>query len=251
MIPGAFQIDPQELAAVLPDCYAEFRPVVADGLTFFLRHLSPSRLAEIFQAQADLPADADLPRRLVLFLYACPALHKIGQVVGATATSTRSCAATFRSWKAWSRTRRPSSGGRSSGANWPPRRRSIASGWASGPWPRRALRSWCRSPGPTLPTGPTRPAGKGWPSCSSPASRGGLTRTLTSWDGWPPTWRNGGPRMACRRWTTARFSTMWPNCSRAKCRCDRNRRTCAAPEGNSPDSRMCKSPAYCRFAPMR
>jgi ubiquinone biosynthesis protein len=81
MIPGAFQIDPQALAAVVPDCYAEFRPVVADGLTFFLRHLSPPRLAEVFGAQAALPADAGLPRRLVLFLHACPALHKLGQIV--------------------------------------------------------------------------------------------------------------------------------------------------------------------------
>jgi ubiquinone biosynthesis protein len=81
MIPTAFQIDPQDLAAVVPDCYVEFRAVVADGLTFFLRHLSAPRLAEIFQAQAELPADAGLPRRLVLFLRACPALHKIGQVV--------------------------------------------------------------------------------------------------------------------------------------------------------------------------
>jgi ubiquinone biosynthesis protein len=76
-----FHIDPQDLAAVVPDCYAAFRPVVADGLTFFLQHLSPPRLAEVFQAQADLPADAALPRRLVVFLHACPALHKIGQVL--------------------------------------------------------------------------------------------------------------------------------------------------------------------------
>ncbi len=78
---GAFHFDPQELAAVVPDCYAEFRPAVADGLSFFLEHLSPTRLAEVFQAQANLPADAGLPRRLVLFLHACPALHKIGQIV--------------------------------------------------------------------------------------------------------------------------------------------------------------------------
>jgi ubiquinone biosynthesis protein len=78
---GTFHIDPQELAAVVPDCYAEFRPVVADGLAFFLEHLSPDRLAEVFRAQAELPADVGLPRRLVLFLHACPALHKIGQIV--------------------------------------------------------------------------------------------------------------------------------------------------------------------------
>jgi ubiquinone biosynthesis protein len=81
MSSGAFHIDPQELAAVVPDCYAEFRPVVADGLAFFLEHLSPDRLAEVFRAQAELPAEAGLPRRLILFLHACPALHKIGQIV--------------------------------------------------------------------------------------------------------------------------------------------------------------------------
>src|SRR5262249_47328321 len=81
MIRAALQIDPLALAAVVPDCYAEFRPVVAEGLTFFLQHLSPPRLAEVFGVQAELPADAGLPRRLVLFLHACPALHKMGQVL--------------------------------------------------------------------------------------------------------------------------------------------------------------------------
>jgi ubiquinone biosynthesis protein len=77
----SFQIEPQALAAVVPDCYGDFRPAVADGLTFFVRHLSPARLAEVLQDQARLPAGADLPRRLVLFLHACPALHKLGQLV--------------------------------------------------------------------------------------------------------------------------------------------------------------------------
>jgi ubiquinone biosynthesis protein len=78
---GAFHIEPQELAAIVPDCYAEFRPIVADALSFFLEYLSAPRLAEVFQAQAALPADTGLPRRLVLFLHACPALHKIGQIL--------------------------------------------------------------------------------------------------------------------------------------------------------------------------
>jgi ubiquinone biosynthesis protein len=81
MITEAFQIDPQELAAVVPDCYAEFRPIVAEGVTFFIRHLSPQRLEEIFQAEAKLPADTTVERRLVVFLHACPVLHKIGQVL--------------------------------------------------------------------------------------------------------------------------------------------------------------------------
>jgi ubiquinone biosynthesis protein len=81
MIPEGFHIDPQELSAIVPDCYAEFRPIVADGLTFFLRQHSPGRQAEIFQAQTALPADAGLLRRLVLLLRACPALHKLAQVI--------------------------------------------------------------------------------------------------------------------------------------------------------------------------
>jgi ubiquinone biosynthesis protein len=81
MMAKLFQIDPQELAAFVPDCYAEFRRVVADGLTFFLRELSPARLAEVLQAQAELPAGVNLPLRLALFLRACPALHKIGQIL--------------------------------------------------------------------------------------------------------------------------------------------------------------------------
>jgi len=81
MKPESFQIDPQELAAIVPDCYAEFRPIVADGLTFFLQQLSATRLAEIFQAQAELTADANLARRLVVFLHSCPALQKIGQTL--------------------------------------------------------------------------------------------------------------------------------------------------------------------------
>jgi ubiquinone biosynthesis protein len=76
-----FHVDPQELAAIVPECYAEFRPIVAAGLTFFVEQLSPARLAEVVQAQAELPADTSLSRRLVVFLHACPALHKIGQVL--------------------------------------------------------------------------------------------------------------------------------------------------------------------------
>jgi ubiquinone biosynthesis protein len=81
MIREGFQIDPQELSAIVPACYAEFRAIVADGLTFFLRQLSPGRQAEICQAQAALPVDAGLLRRLVLLLRACPALHKLAQVI--------------------------------------------------------------------------------------------------------------------------------------------------------------------------
>jgi ubiquinone biosynthesis protein len=81
MIPPAFPLDPQALAAIVPDGYAAFRPLVTDGLLFFVNHLSAARLAELLRAQAALPADAALARRLVLLLHSCPALHKVGQVL--------------------------------------------------------------------------------------------------------------------------------------------------------------------------
>ena len=81
MIVDLFRIDLKTLTVLVPEAYAEFRPLVADGLAFFLEHLSAPRQAEIFQAQAALPADVNLFRRLVVFLRACPALHKLAQVL--------------------------------------------------------------------------------------------------------------------------------------------------------------------------
>lgn len=81
MLQAALQISPEQLRAIVPDCYAEFRPIVADGLTFFLHRLPPHRLTSILAAQAQLPHGADLPQRLVSFLAACPGLHKLGQVL--------------------------------------------------------------------------------------------------------------------------------------------------------------------------
>jgi ubiquinone biosynthesis protein len=81
MISELLRIDPRELVAVVPDCYAAFRPLVADCLGFFLQHLSPPRLAEIVHDQTLLPADTPVARRLVVFLHACPVLHKFGQVL--------------------------------------------------------------------------------------------------------------------------------------------------------------------------
>lgn len=81
MLQAALQISPDQLRAIVPDCYAEFRPIVADGLTFFLQHLPPHRLTAILAGQAQLPHSADLPQRLVSFLAACPGLHKLGQVL--------------------------------------------------------------------------------------------------------------------------------------------------------------------------
>lgn len=74
-------ISEADVAGLVPDCYAEFRRIVAEGVMFFLEHLSPGRLEQIVAVQATLPAEADVPTRLVNVLHHCPALHKLGQVI--------------------------------------------------------------------------------------------------------------------------------------------------------------------------
>ena len=70
-----------DITALVPDCYASFRPIVAEALGFFLEHLSPQRLESILATQLSLPSDAQISTRLVHFMHACPAPHKLGQVI--------------------------------------------------------------------------------------------------------------------------------------------------------------------------
>src|SRR5579863_3566703 len=81
MLDEILKIDTEQLSAIVPDCYAEFRPLVADGIQFFVENLSERRLNSVLQAQARLSPAAPFPQRLVQFLHECPALHKLGQVV--------------------------------------------------------------------------------------------------------------------------------------------------------------------------
>lgn len=70
-----------DVASLVPEIYAEFRPMVTDALEFFLHHLSAPRLNLILREQLTLPPTADLPTRIVHFMHHCPALHKLGQVI--------------------------------------------------------------------------------------------------------------------------------------------------------------------------
>jgi ubiquinone biosynthesis protein len=70
-----------KLAELVPDCYAEYRPLVMDGLLFFLERLSPLHLATILGEQMELPHGARSAQRLVAMFRQCPTLHKLGQVV--------------------------------------------------------------------------------------------------------------------------------------------------------------------------
>lgn len=67
--------------ALVPPAYAAYRPLLADGLTFFLERLSPIRQQAVLAAQLRLPANASPERRVLALLLLCPTLHKLGQVV--------------------------------------------------------------------------------------------------------------------------------------------------------------------------
>ena len=66
---------------LLPGHYARYRPLLADGLHFFLQRLSPARLRALLTEQAHLPQSASTAERVVRLLRHSPALHKLGQVV--------------------------------------------------------------------------------------------------------------------------------------------------------------------------
>lgn len=66
---------------LVPESLARWRPLVADGLLFFLERLPEPRQDEIMAAQFALPADADPGQRLVALLAQSPTLHKLGQVL--------------------------------------------------------------------------------------------------------------------------------------------------------------------------
>jgi ubiquinone biosynthesis protein len=66
---------------LLPGAYARYRPLLADGLRFFLERLSPGRLRRMFEAQRRLGPAVSTAQRVVALLGHAPALHKLGQVV--------------------------------------------------------------------------------------------------------------------------------------------------------------------------
>ena len=66
---------------ILSVALAPWRPLVVEGIAFFLQRLSPQRLFIIAAAQAALPEHAGAEQRLVSLLAQCPTLHKLGQVL--------------------------------------------------------------------------------------------------------------------------------------------------------------------------
>jgi ubiquinone biosynthesis protein len=70
-----------ETLPLVPDIYAEYRPLVVDGFVQFLGRLSNERIEAIVSEQLMLPEETSVDERLVAMLHQCPTLHKLGQVV--------------------------------------------------------------------------------------------------------------------------------------------------------------------------
>ena len=66
------------LEALLPATLAAWRPLLAEGMAFFLEHLPEARLGAIVAEQFALAATAPAAERITALLAHCPTLHKLG-----------------------------------------------------------------------------------------------------------------------------------------------------------------------------
>jgi ubiquinone biosynthesis protein len=66
---------------LLPPMYAKYRPLLGDGLRFFLERLPRARLKAMLADQASLPMSTPTAQRVVALAHHSPVLHKLGQVV--------------------------------------------------------------------------------------------------------------------------------------------------------------------------
>jgi len=78
---GKAWVEELQIARFVPEAHAAYRPLLMDGLQFFLERLSPARLASILAEQLQLPRTTPPARRLATLFRRCPTLHKLGQVV--------------------------------------------------------------------------------------------------------------------------------------------------------------------------
>ena len=74
-------IEGLQIAQFVPEAYAAYRPLLMDGLQFFLDRLAPARLVAIVAEQLRLPRTTPPAHRLAVLFRRCPTLHKLGQVV--------------------------------------------------------------------------------------------------------------------------------------------------------------------------
>lgn len=65
----------------VPEAYAQYKPVVCDGIEFFLSRVSRPRLVELVASQLKLPPDTAPQERLLELAKRFPTLHKLGQTI--------------------------------------------------------------------------------------------------------------------------------------------------------------------------
>jgi ubiquinone biosynthesis protein len=66
---------------LVPERYAEWRPVVREAMLYFASHLSTPRLAPKLVEQIELPANTTPEKRLLRLIAKVPGLQKLGQVI--------------------------------------------------------------------------------------------------------------------------------------------------------------------------
>jgi ubiquinone biosynthesis protein len=68
-------------ADIIPGVYEAYRPIVEDGLFFFLSHLSLNRVVDLAADQLRMPVETCREQRLLELAKKCPTLHKLGQII--------------------------------------------------------------------------------------------------------------------------------------------------------------------------
>jgi ubiquinone biosynthesis protein len=66
---------------LVPDIYADWRPIIRDSVTFIGARLSSARLIPKLIEQLMLPDDISLEQRLISFIEQMPSLQKLGQII--------------------------------------------------------------------------------------------------------------------------------------------------------------------------
>ncbi|MFZ2956502.1 MAG: AarF/UbiB family protein [Candidatus Ozemobacteraceae bacterium] len=79
---------------LLPDLYADFRPIVRDGVAFLLERLSTPRLKELMIEQFLFAPETPSGMRLQRLARRLPTLHKLGQIIA----RNKAIAPDFRIW---------------------------------------------------------------------------------------------------------------------------------------------------------
>lgn len=78
---GHWVLQHMRIEEIVPERYAQWRPLVQDAMLFWFIHLSTDRLAPKLVEQMELPAKTPTGKRLLKLIAKVPGLQKLGQVL--------------------------------------------------------------------------------------------------------------------------------------------------------------------------